>query len=116
MDEKAFFLGMNVADHLAAATHNVLASNEGTSPIIDSKFERCLYYDGLTETSIAELKQLADSEGMALLQRLNERALELKRLDSQNPTPESQRINIGLYVYDEAVCSETAFTKKEPQP
>jgi hypothetical protein len=98
MDEKAFFLGMNVADHLAAATHNVLASDQ---PNTDSKFERCLYYDGLSTESIAELKQLANIEGMALLQRLNERALELKQQDSQNPLVDPQRINVGLYVFDE---------------
>lgn len=107
MDEKAFFLGMNVADHLAAATHNVLASNLQSSnqQSIDSKFERCLYYDGLSTESISELKQLANAEGMTLLQRLNERALELKQQDSQSqlqkPLENPQRINVGLYVFDE---------------
>ena len=116
MDEKAFFLGMNVADHLAAATHNVIASGNAAKPE-NAKFERCLYYDGLSESSITELKQLANDQGMSLLQSLNERALQLKQQDqlplSQNSVSEpnaqsinaqrisSQRINIGLYVFDE---------------
>lgn len=112
MDEKAFFLGMNVADHLAAATHNVINTRlEKTA--IDAKFERCLYYDGLSPSSIAELKQLANDQGMALLQSLNERALQLKQQDqavnlaseqesSDSPPPiNNQRINIGLYAFDE---------------
>ncbi len=121
MDEKAFFLGMNVADHLATATHNVINSGNDDKPA-NAKFERCLYYDGLSESSIAELKQLANDQGMALLQSLNERALQLKQQDqapSQQYTASepnyqsinsqrinsqrisSQRINIGLYVFDE---------------
>jgi hypothetical protein len=121
MDEKAFFLGMNVADHLATATHNVLNSGQDTKTV-EAKFERCLYYDGLSDSSIAELKQLANDQGMALLQSLNQRALQLKQQD-QNPqqdklntpiinTPiiKTQRINIGLYVFDEPDDSDN----KEP--
>lgn len=103
MDEKAFFLGMNVADHLATATHNVLSSSN-KDHLSEGKFERCLYYDGLSEASIAELKQLANDQGMALLQSLNERALQLKKQDQSlnQPQVNDQRINIGLYVFDEA--------------
>lgn len=106
IDEKAFFLGMNVADHLAAASHNV----SNTHPLaFDSsrkdKFERCAYYDGLSESSIAELKQLAADQGMALLHTLNERALQLKQEQLEQvqlkQKPHNQRINIGLYVFDE---------------
>jgi len=106
MDEKAFFLGMNVADHLAAATHNVLNSGK-ENDAKEAKFERCLYYDGLTSDSIAELKQLANDHGMALLHTLNERALQLKQQDEliKTKTPaqdiQTQRINVGLYVFDE---------------
>jgi hypothetical protein len=76
-----------------------------------------LYYDGLSESSLAELKQLANDQGMALLQSLNERALKLKQQDQlrnqqntasapssqplNSPRISSQRINIGLYVFDE---------------
>jgi len=110
MDEKAFFLGMNVADHLAAATHNVLSSGK-KDQLIEAKFERCLYYDGLSETSITELKQLAHDQGMALLQSLNERALQLKQQDQgfNQPQINNQRINIGLYVFDEVDKTVEAY-------
>ena len=110
MDEKAFFLGMNVADHLATATHNVLSSGK-KDQLIEAKFERCLYYDGLSETSIAELKQLAHDQGMALLQSLNERALQLKQQDQgfNQPQINNQRINIGLYVFDEVDKTVEAY-------
>lgn len=102
MDEKAFFLGMNVADHLAAATHNVINTHPDEASL-EAKFERCLYYDGLSPSSVAELKQLANDQGMALLQSLNERALQLKQQDqAANSLLNSQRINIGLYAFDEA--------------
>lgn len=91
VDEKAFFLGMNLADHIATASNNLLEQ--------PAKFERCLYYDGLSEASIEELKQLAAEEGMALLTRLNQRALELKQQDQQGNF--HQRINVGMYVFDE---------------
>lgn len=101
MDEKAFFLGMNVADHLATATHNVLNSSKENNTEA-AKFERCLYYDGLSASSITELKQLANDQGMALLHSLNERALQLKQQDEQiNAELQTQRINVGLYVFDE---------------
>lgn len=123
MDEKAFFLGMNVADHLATATHNVLNSGQDTKTVGtktgEAKFERCLYYDGLSDSSIAELKQLANDQGMALLQSLNQRALQLKQQDQNleqdqlnTPIIKTQRINIGLYVFDEPDNSDN--DNKEP--
>lgn len=109
IDETAYFLGLNVADHLATATHNVINSQQDVQ-LGTAKFERCLFYDGLSENSVNELKQLANEQGMALLQSLNERALQLKQQDQlkdqlkdQDSTvnPSSQRINIGMYLFDE---------------
>jgi len=91
LDEKAFFLGMNLADHIATTSHNLLLD--------EAKFERCLYYDGLSPESVEELKQLAAEQGMALLTRLNQRALELKQQDQTGS--HTHRINVGLYVFDE---------------
>ena len=102
IDEKAFFLGMNVADHLATATHNVLTTQQSAREL---KLERCLYYDGLSPESIAELKQMANDQGMALLHSLNERALQLKQQDQKEKQDQgidnNQRINIGVFVFDE---------------
>lgn len=91
IEEKAFFLGMNLSDHIATINHNLLDQ--------PAKFERCLYYDGLSEASVKELKSLAAEEGMAMLTRLNQRALELKQQDAAEH--HQQRINVGMYVFDE---------------
>ena len=93
--EKAYFLGHNVADHLSAASQNLL--NE--SPAF---FERCVYYDGLSDSSVAELKEMVEEHGMVLLKKLNDRASALEKLDKEREGDESlstQRINIGLYLY-----------------
>lgn len=89
--EKAFFLGQNIADHLSAASKNLL----NDSPIF---FERCVYYDDLSEESITELKEMVNDSGMLLLKQINIRASELKQLDNQKDCSK-QRINIGLYLY-----------------
>ena len=96
LEEKAFFLGMNVADHLSAATNNVRPSH---TPM----FERCMFYDGLSAQSVAELKQLAEQQGMETLKALNKKALELKQKDQDQE--HQHRINVGMYVFDEKVDS-----------
>ncbi len=54
-DEKAFFLGHNISDHLSAATHNILDH----TPVF---FERCAYYDDLSEDSIRQLNELVSRQ------------------------------------------------------
>lgn len=93
--EKAYFLGHNIADHLSAASENLF----NDTPAF---FERCVYYDDLSDESIAELQAMVEENGMSLLKQLNDRASELKQLDKQKEAdqPSSmQRINIGLYLY-----------------
>lgn len=112
IEEKAFFLGHNVSDHLAAATHNI----QGFDPAF---FDRCVYYDGLSETSIEQLRELAAERGMETLVEINELAIKLKAQDMTQLNPNlyqesspankqvtdshsTHRLNIGLYVYHEA--------------
>lgn len=89
LDDKAFFLGLNVADHLAAATHNL----RGMDPAF---FERCVYYSGLSDVAIHELQQLASEKGMETLKALNAEALRLKQ-----SSPGDERFNLGVYFYSE---------------
>lgn len=95
IDEKSFFLGMNISDHLNAASHNM---QEGAEPY----FERCVYYDELSEASIKELSQLAKSRGMETLKVINTRASELKARDKKQGGGR-HRINVGVYSFDEEV-------------
>lgn len=92
-NEKAFFVGHNIADHLSAVSENLL--NE--SPEF---FERCVYYDGLSDESIVELQKMVEECGMDTLKVINERAMQLK-LSDMTRSEVKQRINIGLYLYHE---------------
>ena len=73
-DEKAFYLGRNIHDHLAAARHNVQGN---TSP----HMERGVYYDDLTPDSVNKLSVLAELEGMQALKKVNSRARRLQNRD-----------------------------------
>ncbi len=90
-DEKAYYLGRNVHDHIAAARHNVQG---GEPPLL----ERSVYYDDLSAESVRELDELAHRGGMKLLQLINRRARELQAADRAAPEAD-HRINFGLYFY-----------------
>lgn len=98
VDEKAYYFGMNVADHLAAVSHNLL---DQQPPML----ERCVYYSGLSDDSVAELKQIAEARGMETLTALNARARELQKADLERGNA-TQRINIGLYLHHEQKQSD----------
>ncbi len=91
-DEKVYYLGRNVRDHLAAASHNVL----GQQPPF---LERCVYSDGLSPAGVAELAAMAEQMGMDCLHRLNRRAAELR---AQAPGTASERMSFGIYFYHES--------------
>lgn len=93
-DEKFFFLGHNLSDHLAAASQNIL----GTQPPF---FERCVYYDGLSEASVAKLKALIEEKGMETLLAVNDAAMKLKTQDVARQIPDKHRLDIGLYMFHE---------------
>lgn len=90
-DEKAYYLGRNVHDHIAAARHNVQG---GEPPLL----ERSVYYDDLSPESVRELDELAHREGMKLLQLVNRRARELQAAD-ERAADATHRVNFGLYFY-----------------
>ena len=93
-EEKTYYLGRNVHDHLAAARHNVQG---GDPPLL----ERSVYYDELSGESVEELNELAHREGMKVLQEINRRARELQSRDSGAPGA-TRRINFGLYFFHES--------------
>ena len=91
-DEKVFFFGKNIQDHISAGTHNLL----GLKP---SYFDRSVYYDGLTEESVTELSQLADKLGMQALLEMNRRALSLQTQDKDQPLT-GYRMNFGIFNFN----------------
>lgn len=91
-DEKAYYFGRNLHDHVAAAAHNL----SGRRPAL---LERSVYYPDLSKESVAELAKLAARAGMEALQAVNRRALELKRRDAGGDGA-SHRMNFGVYFYE----------------
>lgn len=92
-DEKAYYFGRNVHDHIAAGAHNL----DGARPPF---LERSVYYDRLSADSIQELEVLSRKLGMEALQTINRRALELQAADRQREQ-KRQRMNFGVYFYSE---------------
>lgn len=91
-DDKAFFFGKNIHDHLSASTLNLL----GHKP---SYFDRSVYYDNLTLESVQHLSKLANDVGMNALTVVNKTALALQKQDSKS-TDRSYRINFGVFNYN----------------
>ena len=92
-DEKAFYLGRNVADHIAAAAHNLAGEGE-------SFVERSVHYNRLSEASGRELQRLSEEKGMEALEAINRRAAQLQAQDRGAPEND-QRINFGIYVFQQ---------------
>ncbi len=90
-DEKVWFFGENMHDHMAAAVHNVL----GEKPAL---LERAVFYDQLSTQSVQQLEKVAHDSGMRLLRKLNKMAMELQKTD-QTKAEHAQRMRFGIYFY-----------------
>jgi Family of unknown function (DUF6502) len=90
-EEKAFYFGQNLHDHIAVSVSNMLGEQ-------DSLLERSVYYHRLTPASVETLKKLATELGMRSVQEVNRLAAELDRLDNGRPDA-NERMNFGLYFY-----------------
>lgn len=93
LDEKAFFFGKNLADHMAASAHNLM---EGQPPFL----ERCVYYDALSRESADRLRVLTRELAVSALQEVNRLALELQQEDVGKEMAD-QRMTFGVYFYAE---------------
>ena len=107
-DEKVYYLGSNIHDHLAACAHN-LAGNK--PPML----ERSVYYDQLDAASVEELAALSRELGMQALKKINRRAMELQRKNA-GQSDANQRMNFGVYFYNTpAETNQEAENKNVPQ-
>ena len=97
-DEKAFYLGHNLHDHIAAAAHNV----QGEGPPF---LERSVYYEGLDPASVAKLKELAEKGGMDTIQAVYSEAKEYEPRDRKTANAK-QRLTFGIYFYSEPVAPQ----------
>lgn len=99
-DEKAYYFGQNLHDHIAAGTHNLLGR---VPPLL----ERSVFQEELTEASVAELAELARDLGMQSLKAIHRRSLELQRRDAA-AAQANRRMNFGIYFYSEHTAGEKA--------
>lgn len=90
-DEKAYYFGQNLHDHVAAGAHNLL----GQKPPF---FDRSVYYNNLAPDSVAELAELSKKLGMQTLVTVNKRAEILQKNDAAK-TDAHHRINFGAYFF-----------------
>lgn len=96
-DEQAFFLGRNLADHIAAGSANVLAPD--TAPFLD----RSAHYDMVSADTARRIEAAARDIATRALREVNQMALaEIQRDQADQPAgtdPAEARVNIGVYVY-----------------
>jgi hypothetical protein len=97
-EEKAFYLGHNVRDHLAAATHNVL----GEAPPF---LERSVHYSGLTIEAIEAIAKTSERLGMSALKSVQREAL-AKDVEIPNDGSRRARFTFGVYFYCEPLEDE----------
>jgi len=94
-EEKAFYFGHNVHDHVAAAAHNLLTE---AAPYL----ERSVHYDALDPSSVAELAAGAEAIGMKALQAINRKAMDCEARDAKKPGAK-QRMTFGIYFFSAPV-------------
>lgn len=104
-DEKAFFFGKNLHDHLSASAHNLA----GNTP---SYFDRSVYYDKLSHASIQELATLANTTGMQALNTINKAALTMQQRD-EHGDDRNHRMNFGVFNYNAVLNDESADREGE---
>ncbi len=90
-DEKAYFFGRNIRDHIAAAGYNLAG-------FVPPLLERAVFYDRLSADSADELSEYARKVGMDALLQMNREALRLSDIDGKAPGA-NHRISFGVYFY-----------------
>lgn len=92
-DEKAFYFGQNISNHLAASALNLL---DHKPPFMD----RSAHYDELSIESVNELHALARTVGMEAIHTISQRAMELEEQDKTS-NEEKHRMNFGVFFYSQ---------------
>lgn len=92
LNEKMFYLGKNVHDHLGACAHNL------TRPDAPPLLERSVYYDHLSKDSTLILSGYARQLSSHAMQALSQKAMELQEHDHQDADAR-YRVTYGQYFY-----------------
>lgn len=89
MEEKLFFGGKNISEHLETVGHN-LTSHEFP------RFDRAVYYKNLSPQSVKELEEFSREELLKVLKSINQKAAICQDKDRQDELNHEQ-IHIGAY-------------------
>lgn len=92
-EEKVYYFGRHLRDHIAAGAHNLAASEPAF-------LDRAVYYDGLSSASLDELRTLCAQRGEDLLLEINRHARRLADRD-RDAGAEPGRMTFGAYFYAE---------------
>jgi len=100
-EEKAYYFGRHVRDHIAASAHNLAG---GAPPVID----RAVYEDSLSDSSLEELRLFCEKRGSDLLLEVYQKVRQLAERDRKQGKPE-RRMTFGVYFFsDQATTVEPA--------
>lgn len=102
-DEKLYYFGRNLHDHLAAAAANVL---NAPPPFL----ERSVHYDGLSAELAQRLEARSRELALEMLQRINREANAACETDAGG----EHRWNCGVYVFREDTTTETPDKSGRP--
>lgn len=97
-EEKVYFVGNQLRDHIAAAAHNVMG---GQPPFM----ERSVYYSGLAPDAVKSLAEQAEQLGMEALRAVDRRAMQAKKAVARAAAAGTERMTFGVYFYHEAVVA-----------
>ncbi len=97
------FFEMNLHDHLAAATSNIIGDDERRAFL-----ERAVYYNRLSPTSVDDLQALARERAGEMLGELNSEALRRQQVDKKKDQP-SKRFRLGVFFY----CEDDESSKED---
>ncbi|MBL8645550.1 MAG: hypothetical protein JNK21_16580 [Rhodospirillaceae bacterium] len=106
-EEKAYFLGRNIHDHLASASSNLLN-------VKPAALDRSVHYTGLTPESAKTVAEAAERLGMQSLLAVNRLALDLAEQD-KDKADATRRVNFGLYFFDGASTLNGSAVQGSPE-
>jgi hypothetical protein len=92
-EEKAYYFGRNLRDHIAAAAANLEGGRE-------PRFERAVYYDLLSRDSAGALDRMSRELGTQALVAMNRAALQRAEADEGRADARS-RITFGIFFHSE---------------
>ncbi|MEM7249894.1 MAG: DUF6502 family protein [Pseudomonadota bacterium] len=105
LEEKAYYFGANLHDHLAAGAHNL----SSTEPAF---LDRAVRYHDLSEDDVSKLRAQASELSTEVLRTLNRRALAMKK-SKRASDDATHRMAFGVFFFAEE-GTESAIDENAP--